>query len=419
MIEILTIGDELTSGSTLDENARFIARALYGAGLQVARITTVGDGIDDIVGMLQHPLVSTRCTIVTGGLGPTDDDRTAEAAAKAFGVGLQSSPEALALMQQKFAGLGRTMNPANLKQALLPDNARVVPNPVGTACGFLISHGQRQAVFLPGVPEEVQAMTASFLLAYVQGLFCSGQVISHQILKVFGLRESVIQEKIAGALPVSSTVVLGYYPQYPEVSIKITGRGQDAVAVRQEIERFRAVLYERIGDYIYADTDTPLEEVVAGLLRQRGATLAVAESCTGGLLAHRLTNVPGSSQYMDRGLVVYSNRAKEELLGVPAALLQQQGAVSEPVARHMAEAVRQRAGTSFGLAITGIAGPAGGSPEKPVGTVFIGIAGPAQTIVSHHRLHGSRQQIRLMGAHAALNLLRQAVLAGPGAPCAG
>jgi nicotinamide-nucleotide amidase len=257
-------------------------------------------------------------------------------------------------------------------------------------------------------------MMDSFLLGHVQQLFCSTLVIMNRTLKVFGLRESIIQEQLTEALPQSSIVSLGYYPQYPEVSLKITGKGHNADEVQREIELFRAILYDRIGEYIYADTDTPLEDVVAGLLRAHQATLAVAESCTGGLIAHRLTNIAGSSQYLERGLVVYSNRAKEELLGVPPALLQQHGAVSEPAARHMAEAVRRLAGTTFGLAVTGIAGPEGGSPEKPVGTVFIGVATPAQTFVSRYLLHGSRRQIKLMSAHAALNLLRQEILACPG-----
>jgi nicotinamide-nucleotide amidase len=412
MIEILTIGDELIAGRTADENARFIAQALHEAGLAVARVTTVGDGIEDISRALRDLLPGTRFVIITGGLGPTEDDRTALAAATTFGRALVLHDGALTAMEQKYTQFGRAMPAAARKQALLPGGSSIIPNPVGTACGFLIEDAAAQFMFLPGVPEEVRAMTGSFVLAHIGASCGAREVIRNRTLKVFGLWESGIHERLNGFLPESSIVTLGYYPQYPEVSIKINGRGPEQQRVQDEIERFRRIICERIGEYVYSVSDESLEEVVGSLLQARGATIAVAESCTGGLITHRLTNVPGSSAYLERAFVVYSNRAKQELLEVPEDMLLQYGAVSEPVARSMATAAREQANTTYGLAVTGIAGPAGGSAEKPVGTVFVGLASGSRTEVRQYLFPGSREKIKIMSAQVALSLLRNFILDG-------
>lgn len=410
MIEIITIGDELTSGSTVDENARFIAQALHSIGLSVSKITTVGDGIEDIQHALKSLLKETRFVIATGGLGPTEDDRTAKAAASAFGRQLLLNQEALNLMKKKFKAMQRKINPANRKQAVLPKGCSVVPNPVGTACGFLIEDGQRHFIFLPGVPEEVRTITENFLVEHLRKAIGSKQVILNRTLKVFGLWESAIHERLSGALPESRAVSLAYYPQYPEIRLKMTGKGANANQLQKEMDKFQKVIYEKIGDYVYSDSGESLEEVVGNLLKANNATLAVAESCTGGLITHRLTNISGSSQYLERSFVAYSNRAKAELLNVPSDVIQEFGAVSESVARFMAKGARELSGTTFGLAVTGIAGPTGGSPEKPVGTVFIGVSSDKQTEVKHHRFHGSREKIKMMSAHMALNLLRNFII---------
>lgn len=414
MIEIVTIGDELTSGRTVDENSRFIAQTLYEAGLTVSRITTVGDGIDDIKRCLKGLLHDTRFAVVTGGLGPTDDDRTAQAAAGAFGRKLQLNNDALQAMEKRYYEFGREMPVAARKQALLPAGCSIVPNPIGTACGFLIEEGQTQYIFLPGVPEEVRAITAAFLREHIRTASGSRDIILNRTLKVFGIWESNIHERLTPCLPESSIVSLGYYPQYPEVSIKINGRGSDRQAVEQEIDRFQKIICEQIGEYVYALGGESLEEVVGTLLRTAGATLAVAESCTGGLITHRLTNVAGSSEYLERSLVVYSNRAKEELLKIPNNILARHGAVSEPVARLMAAGVRENAGATYGLAVTGIAGPSGGTPEKPVGTVFIGLSSAAQEKVKQYHFTGTREKIKIMSAHVALNLLRNFITGAAG-----
>jgi len=406
MIEIITIGDELTCGRTADENSRFIAQELAVAGLGVSRIITVGDAVEGIIRALQDMLPGTRFVIATGGLGPTDDDRTAPAAAAAFGRTLGENREAMALMENRYREFGRAMPPAAVKQAVLPEGCRIIPNPVGTACGFSIDDGDRQFLFLPGVPEEVRAMTSGFLIPHILQASGSENCIVSRTLKVFGLWESQIHELLRGSLPATPAVSLGYYPQYPEVSLKITGTGRDRGAVEQEVEAFQHSISEIIGEYLYSLTGESLEEVVGALLNKRGETLAIAESCTGGLIAHRITGVPGSSGYFDRSVVVYSNRAKEALLQVPRELLDRHGAVSMPVARIMAQNVRQLAETTYGLAVTGIAGPGGGTPEKPVGTVFIGLSSAASTQARQYQFSGTREKIKIMTAQVALNLLK-------------
>ena len=409
MIELLTIGDELLSGRTADTNAHFIARELTEAGLSATRFSSVGDQPEAIRRALTTLLPDTRFVIATGGLGPTDDDLTASAVAATFGRELVVSEAAIANMERRYREFGRPMPDAAKKQAVLPQGCEAIDNPVGTACGFMIQDGQRQFFFLPGVPEEVHAMTG-FIIEHIRAYCGMRQIIKSRTLKVFGLWESKIQELLKGRLPELPAVALGYYPSFPEVSLKITATGSDEEQIEQELQLFQAAIQACIGEYIYSENNEPLEEVVGRLLAGRKATLAVAESCTGGLITHRLTNVAGSSAYVERSFIVYSNMAKQELLAVPEAVLAGHGAVSEPVARLMAEGARQAAGTTYGLSVTGIAGPDGGTPEKPVGTVFIGVATPDETTVKKMFYPGTREKVKMMTSQMALNLLRLALL---------
>ena len=410
MIEILTIGDELLSGRTADTNAGFIARALAEAGLSVKRFSSVGDRLEDIQRALTNLLPDTRFLIATGGLGPTDDDRTAQAAALTFGCELTRHEAAVKNMEARYREFGRTMPDAAKKQAVLPEGCEAIENPVGTACGFLIRGSRCQFMFLPGVPEEVHAMVTDFIIDYIRGECGMRQVILSATLKTFGLWESKIQELLNGCLPDLPAVALGFYPTFPEVSLKITGTGTDEAQVKKDMRLFQDAIQKRIGEYVYSEKNELMEEVVGRLLTAQAATIAVAESCTGGLITHRLTNVPGSSAYVERSFVVYSNRAKQELLGVPEAVLARHGAVSEPVARLMAEGARLAAGATYGLAVTGIAGPAGGTQEKPVGTVFIGVAAPEQTVVKKQFFPDIREKVKIMASQMALNLLRRVLL---------
>jgi nicotinamide-nucleotide amidase len=293
---------------------------------------------------------------------------------------------------------------------MLPEGVRLIPNPIGTASGFLIEDGMREFMFLPGVPTEVEAMIESFIMPHLRDKCGSKEIIITRAFRVFGLWESAIQERLEGAIPGGTSVSLAYLPSYPEVRLKLTGKGADPSAVQKDLDLITSIIHEKVGEFVYSSDDEPLEAVVGRLLRDRQAILAVAESCTGGLITHRLTNISGSSEYLERSVVVYSNRAKTELLNIPENILKEHGAVSEPTARLMAKQIRELSGSTLGLSVTGIAGPTGGSPEKPVGTVFIGIASAAGEEVKKYRFYGSREQIKLMSSQMALSNLRLFIL---------
>ena len=329
-VEIITIGNELLSGSTIDTNASFIAASVIEIGLGVSRMSSVGDAPDDIINALKSVLPGTKYIIVTGGLGPTDDDRTADAAARAFGRTVELNQEALAAIEKRFAGYASKMPFPSQRQAMLPAGVELIPNPRGTASGFLIEDAGREFMFMPGVPAEAEAMTESFIIPRLKVKSGFKQVILSKSLRVFGLWESAVQERLDGQIQEGPGLSLAYLPQFPEVRLKITGMGTDEKKVRQEIARAAAIIHERVGEYIYSANDEPLELVAGQLLKTRKATVAIAESCTGGLISHRLTNISGSSDYLQMGVVVYSNRAKVELLKVPQAVLDEHGAVSEP-----------------------------------------------------------------------------------------
>jgi len=410
VIEIITIGDELLCGRTQDTNASMIARELSAAGFAVARITTIGDECSAISAALLSCLKETRFVIVTGGLGPTEDDRTAAAAAAAFNDTLALHPEALAMLHEKLERRGRSMNSPQQKQALLPSTCAPFANPVGTACGFIMRHENRHYLFMPGVPVEARAMTEQFVVSYINEHACRRHAILSSQLRVFGLWESVIQEKLSGVHDSQSGVSLGYYPHFPEVILRLTGHSPDAAVLQKHLERARDAIVDRIGEHIYAEGDETLAACVGKLLADAGSTIAVAESCTGGLLSHLITNVPGSSAWFERGLVVYSNISKTQLAGVKESILAQHGAVSAQTAEALAQGVRDRAASTWGIGITGIAGPDGGTTEKPVGTVFFAIAGPDGCRAYHRRFTGNREQIKLLSACTALDLLRRTLL---------
>jgi len=307
LIEIITIGDELLCGRTQDTNAGMIARELHTAGFDLARITTTGDTCSAISAALLSCLRETRFVIVTGGLGPTEDDLTATAAADAFGDTIVLHLEALEMLRAELARRGRTMNVPQQKQAMLPSTCTPIANPIGTACGFVVRFAERHYLFLPGVPAEARAMTEQSVLAYINEHSGRKHIIRSKTLRVFGLWESVIQEKLFGALNPVEGVALGFYPHFPEVLLKLTAHGLNAAVLEERLNRARSAIIERIGVHIYAEGDVTLMEAVGRLLADGGRSVSVAESCTGGLLCHLITSVPGSSAWFERGLVVYSN----------------------------------------------------------------------------------------------------------------
>jgi len=406
-IELVMIGNELVSGETADANAFFMAGALTEKGFRVARVLMVGDREEDIREALLGARDRAVTVIVSGGLGPTSDDLTTAAAADAFGERLVLREEIREQIRARFAKGGLEMPRSNEKQAVFPAGAEIIPNPVGTAPGFCLRSGGTSFFFLPGVPRELRHLFRESVLPRLESERKGSLHYRSRVLKVFGFTESAIADRLRGLNPELFSAELAYLPRYPENHVKVVARGADAGAVEENLAKVEKIIMEKLEGRVFAVDRETLEEVVGRLLKERQATLAVAESCTGGLVAHRLTNVPGSSDYFERGLVVYSNRAKTDLLGVPEDLIARLGAVSGPVAEKMAEGVRLLSRSTLGLGITGIAGPGGGSADKPVGTVFIALAGPDGTAARGYRFWGDRDQVKGITAQTALDWVRR------------
>lgn len=404
-IAVLTIGDELINGEMADTNTRTIARLLGGAGLKIREALSVGDDEDDIARALQQLQERRRVVIVTGGLGPTGDDLTARGAARAFRRPLCLNDEALAQIRAHFRRTGRDMHPRNEKQALLPQRATVIPNPIGSAPGFALQVEHCTLFFLPGVPNEMEAMLRASLLPQLAGLV-PVTVFRERIYTLLGIAEPAVDARLE-AIAFPEGVTIGYGVDFPLVYLKLRACGPDADALLDQAE---VLALRSVGDYFVArDAESPAQ-AVARLLTAAGESLALAESCTGGLIAGQLTAIPGASAFFERGAVTYANSAKTSWLKVPAWMIERDGAVSESTARLMARGVRRAAGTDYGLAVTGIAGPTGGSAEKPVGTVYIAVAAADGERVELFRFGGSRDEIRLLAAAHALDLLRRRIL---------
>ncbi len=406
-IEIVSIGNELTSGEVVNTNAAFMAATLVERGFEVPFITTIGDDEWHIADALKRVQERADAALISGGLGPTTDDLTADAAAKAFGRHLVLNKQVLEAIRSRFIQRGMEMPASNEKQAFFPQQAEILPNLQGTAPGFLIRHRLKVFIFLPGVPRELKQMFHETVLPLLEKERKETAVYRSRTLKVFGWTESAIADRLKGITPQDYSARLAFLPRFPENHVKIIVSGKSAADVEAHLGELEKVIRERLEGRVFAADGEILEGIVGSLLRSNKATLAVAESCTGGLAAHRLTNVPGSSDYFERGVVVYSNRAKVEMLKVPETLLGQFGAVSAPVAEKMAEGVREISGATIGLGITGIAGPAGGAPEKPVGTVFIALASPRGTVSKKYRFWGDREQVKLISSHTAIDWVRR------------
>jgi nicotinamide-nucleotide amidase len=371
---------------------------------------SIGDDAVEIQETLRE--ASSRCNlvIVTGGLGPTDDDRTARAAASAFGLPMVLHGPSLERIRERFKRLGFEMTPNNERQAYVPEGADVISNSLGTAPGFALDVSECLLVFVPGVPRELERMLDESVLPLAHDRFARGRVVRSRTLKVFGLTESKMDQMVQGALDGIPGVSLASLPRYPENRLRVTVREDSHEHASRALEEAEGRLRERIGTLVYGLDDQELESVVEDLLRAQGKTLAVAESCTGGLIAHRLTNVAGSSDVLDRGVVTYSLQAKTDILGVTAALLRGPGPVSAEVAEAMAMGVRKHAGTTLGLATTGVAGPSGGTEDIPVGTVFVGLADDTRSWSRLFRLRGGRANIKQLAATIALDWLRRYLL---------
>lgn len=408
--EIVSIGTELLLGQIVDTNAAYLARRLAEVGYDTYFRQTVGDNHRRAVLALSLALERSDVVIVSGGLGPTEDDVTREVVAAAAGVPLEMSAEASRQVEEYFRRTGRPMLPSQLRQGLVPRGALVVPNPVGTAPGFAWEGAGRVIIALPGVPSEFQAMAEGWVLPYLRRRAAeagSTAVIASRVLRVAGIGEAAVEERLRDLLHGRTNPTVATYAGGAEVSVRISARAATEDEARSLIDPVERAAMGRLGTAVYGFDDDTLEAVVLRSLRGHSWRLAVAESCTGGLIGHRLTNVPGASECLMEVAVVYSNEAKTRRLGVDPAIIRRDGAVSEPCAAAMAEGAKVCAGVEVGLAVTGIAGPGGGTPEKPVGLVFVGVATPEGSRVERHVFGGDRSMVKERAATAALDLLRR------------
>jgi nicotinamide-nucleotide amidase len=411
--EILTIGTEILLGQIVDTNAAYIAERLAEAGIDLFTKTTVGDNRGRIAAALRTALERAEIVIATGGLGPTEDDLTREVFAGALGMPLRLDEGILAGIRQRFAARGIPMPENNAKQAMVPEGASVIPNPRGTAPGLLLRTPRGQSIAcLPGVPSEMKPMLTGEIIPRLRALHGTRGMIRSRLLKVWGLAESRVDELINDLFRTQRNPSIALLAKSGEIHIRLTAKGEEGGTVDGLLDALEAKIRERIGEPIFGRDADELETVVGRLLGERRLTLAVAESCTGGLVAHRLTNVPGSSAYFERGLVTYSNRAKTEVLGVPEDLLAAKGAVSMEVTEAMAAGVRRLARTDLGAAVTGIAGPSGGTPEKPVGLTYIALAWDGGVVSRELRLFTERDLNRIRASQAVLDLVRRHLLGG-------
>lgn len=410
--EILCIGTELLLGNITNGNARWIAEQLAALGIPHHRQLVVGDNRERLIAELQVAASRCRVLITTGGLGPTPDDLTTEAIAAAFGAPLVEHPQVWAEIQARLALRGRPCAASNRRQAFLPEGAALLPNPTGTAPGMIWSPRPEFTILtFPGVPSEMRAMWQATAAPWLQAAGLAEGVFASRMLHFWGVGESNLAEQMADLLE-SANPTVAPYAGSGEVKLRITARAATAEAAAQLLEPVEAEIRARTGALCFGVDDASLASVLLEQLRRRDQTLAVAESCTGGGLGAALAAVPGASDVFLGGVIAYANSVKQGVLGVPAELLAAHGAVSDPVARAMAEGARRATGADWALAITGVAGPGGGSAEKPVGLVHIAVAGPAGCSSEGVRFGASRGRswIQTLAAGEALNRLRLALL---------
>ena len=410
-LEIITIGDELLLGFTTDTNAAYLARELAEHGVEVVRRATVGDDAEAIAAAVRDALERTGAVITTGGLGPTADDLTKQAIAAVFGRRLEMRDEIVAMIEERFRlyGFKGRMPVSNRQQALVPEGARVLENRHGSAPGIWIEDEQRRWVaMLPGVPREMRGMTLDVIVPELQARM-SGvrEVVRSRTLRCIGISESHLADLLGDRARTVRGLPVAYLPSVAGIDLRLTTRGLSNADATALLDAAIAELEPIIGDHIYGEDDTDLAEVVLQRSRERGLRIAVAESCTGGMLGARLTAVPGSSAVFVGGVIAYDNHVKTGLLDVDPATIRTHGAVSEQTAREMAAGVRVRMGTQIAIAVTGIAGPDGGTPEKPVGLVWIAAEVDGRARASHRVYPGNREEIRQRASQGALDLVRR------------
>lgn len=415
-IEVVTIGSELLLGFTIDTNAAHLARELSAIGVEIVRRTTVGDDADAVADAVRQALERSEGVITTGGLGPTADDLTKPAIARLFGRAMYRDEETVASLEAFWRARGRigTLPAANLQQAMIPVGATILRNRHGTAPGIWLEDERgRWVAMLPGVPREMRGMLAEELMPHLAARTTDGRVVRSRTIRTTGIAESQLPDKLGALSGGTPPLRLAYVPGLEGVDLRLTVGGLPGADADRLLAAEGAAIRERVGVYVYGEEGDDLAAIVLTMARDRGQSIAAAESCTGGMLGMRLTAIPGSSDVFLGGIVAYDNRIKEAQLGVQAATLAAHGAVSEPVAAEMAAGVRDRLGADIGVGITGVAGPAGGTADKPVGMVCLAVATPERPIARTVRFAGDRHEIRARAAQAALDMIRRTLLASP------
>ncbi|MDD2338265.1 MAG: competence/damage-inducible protein A [Geobacteraceae bacterium] len=412
-ISTLSIGDEVIFGEIVDTNVAHIASRLYESGFQLRRHLCVGDNEPDIMDAIEMLASHNDFVIATGGLGPTVDDLTARSAARATARRLVLNEDALAHLKERYRIMNREMLPSTEKQALLPTKITLVPNPIGTACGFIIPHKGCFLFFLPGVPVEMKRMLDETVIPFILSRTKQKTSIETRVMRVLGLSETHVENRIKELARPREGLTIAYCVSFPEVEVKLRAEGENEARIRELLDTTAEKVREQLGDHLVAEGGETIDTVVASLFRKKGVTLSLAESCTGGLIAARITDLAGSSAYFLEGAVTYSNDTKIRRLQVLPELLEKEGAVSSTTAMAMARGIRKASGSDIALAVTGIAGPEGGSEEKPVGTVFLALAGRSDCTAKRYQFNGDRERIRRMTAFTALDWLRRHLMSLP------
>ncbi len=404
--ELITIGDELLYGQTINTNAAFIGEKMSEAGIELLYHTTVGDNTEYLINAIAQALSHADIVITTGGLGPTHDDITKKAVCKYFRRQLVFHEDILKKLEKKYQAQGMTMPPINQNQALLPQGAKFLENKIGSALGIVIQEHEKIFIAMPGVPTEMKLMLTEQAIPLLKQK-TSGQVILHRKLRTIGIIESAIFEKVKNIVEEKSPVKIAFLPSFQGVDIRLTVKSDDESSAREAINEMEKRFTEKLKKYVFGYDNDELPEIIGKQLINRNLTIATAESCTGGMLGKLFTDIPGSSAYFSGGVISYDNDIKMKILNVPSITIERHGAVSAETARFMAEGVKKMTGASIGVSITGIAGPTGGTPEKPVGLTYIGLAADDIIKTKDFRYGLDRDRNRLRACFSALDMIRR------------
>ncbi|MFZ3064944.1 MAG: competence/damage-inducible protein A [Nitrospirota bacterium] len=409
--ELIAVGSELLSWDKAETNSLYISKQLNLVGINVRYKSIVGDAESDIEAVLKAAVSRSQVVIITGGLGPTEDDLTRKAVAKALKRGLVLKEELIEKIKKRFESMGKAMPKNNERQALMPNKAIVIDNPIGTAPGFAIEHDKVLIICLPGVPAEMQRMFEDGVAPLIKKRIAASEAVRLRIIRTCGIAEAKVDELIGDLYAADKNIRIGLAAGEKGVDVRITSSKASEIETSRLSAELEEKITARLKDYIYGFDNEEMEEIVVRLLMEKGAKLAVAESCTGGLISKRLTDVSGSSACFDRGIVSYSNEAKIQMLKISNDLIKAYGAVSSQAAMAMAESVRRISNTELGIGVTGIAGPTGGTPEKPVGLVYIAISEKGkETRCKGYNFAGNRGMIRMKASQFALNITRRTLL---------